>query len=108
MEFSTKVGGGQGWKKSRSLRSGILDNSYFVRQLRPDPSKVPLLVRQIWPGFSFVICVCLVKTEMDNKHQITDCIMRNFVQIVKTINQALSDYLQYLTKSLDYQMTPNL
>ena len=57
----------QGWKK---LRSGILDNSYLVRQMRPDPGEVPLLVRQIWPdqrpGFSFVICVCLVKTEIDN------------------------------------------
>ena len=75
---------GQGWKKSRSLRSRILDNAYLVRQMRPDPGEVPLLVRQIWPGqrpgFSFVICVCLVKTEMDNKHQITqDCIMSNFV-----------------------------
>ena len=74
----------QGWKKLRSLGSGILDNSYLVRQMRPDPGEVPLLVRQIWPGqrlgFSFVICVCLVKTEMDNKHQITqDCIMSNFV-----------------------------
>ena len=27
----------QGWKKSRSLRSRILDNSYLVRQMRQDP-----------------------------------------------------------------------
>ena len=51
----------QGWKKSRSLRSGILDNSYLVRQIRLDPSGAPVLVRQIWPGqrpgFSFDICI---------------------------------------------------
>ena len=71
---------GQGCKKLRSLRSGILDNSYLVRQIRLDPGEAPVLVRQIWPGrrpgYS---CVCLIKTEMDNKHQITqDCIMSNF------------------------------
>ena len=70
----------QGWKKFRSLRSGILDNSYLVRQIRLDQGEAPVLVRQIWPdrrpGYS---CVCLIKTEMDNKHQITqDCIMSNF------------------------------
>ena len=84
----------QGWKKLRSLRYRISDNSYLVRQMRLDPGEVPLLVRQIWPewrpGYSFEICLCLVKTEMDNKHQITqDYIMSNFVSIVKTIKQAL-------------------
>ena len=38
------VGGWQGWKKLRSLRSGILDNSYLVRQMRPDQGEVPFLV----------------------------------------------------------------
>ena len=70
----------QGCKKLRSLRSGILDISYLVRQIRLDPGEAPVLVRQIWPGqrpgYSRV---CLIKTEMDNKHQITqDCIMSNF------------------------------
>ena len=63
----------QGWKKLRSLRSRILDNSYLVRQIRLDPGEAPVVVRQIWPGqrpgFSSVIFVCLVKTKMDNKHQ---------------------------------------
>ena len=53
----------QGCKKSRSLRSGILDNSYLVRQIRLDTGEARVLVRQIWPGrrpgFSFDICVCL-------------------------------------------------
>jgi len=70
----------QGCKNLRSLRSGILDNSYLVRQIILDPGEAPVLVRQIWPdrrpGYS---CVCFIKTEMDNKHQITqDCIMSNF------------------------------
>ena len=39
----------QGLKKFRSLRSGILDNSYLVRQIRLDPGGEPILVRQIWP-----------------------------------------------------------
>ena len=70
----------QGCKKLRSLRSGILDNSYLVRQIRLDPGEAPVLVRQIWPGrrpgYS---SVCLIETEMDNKHHITqDCIKSNF------------------------------
>ena len=70
----------QGCKKLRSLRSGILDNSYLVRQIRLDTGEARVLVRQIWPGrrpgYS---SVCLIETEMDNKHQITqDCIMSNF------------------------------
>ena len=40
----------QGWKKLRSLRSGILDNSNLVRQIRLGPGVASLLVRQIMPG----------------------------------------------------------
>ena len=40
-------GAAQGWKKFRYLRSGILDNSYMIKQMRLDPGEAPLPVRQI-------------------------------------------------------------
>ena len=68
--------------------------------MRPDPGEALLLVDKFWPGLSFVICVCLVKADIDNKNQITqDCNISNFVTIVITIKQALSYNLQCFMKS---------
>ena len=47
------------------LRSGILDNSYLVRQMLLDPGTAPLLVRQR-PGF--LLTFVFVLTGIDNKH----------------------------------------
>ena len=47
----------QGCKKLRSLRSGILDNSYLVRQMWLGPGEAPLLVKQILIFLRFLVCL---------------------------------------------------